>query len=382
MTPLSLGFVPLLDAAPLIVAHELGFAGEEGLALDLVRAASWSQLRDLLDSGTVAAAHMLSAMPVARALGLGGGLGGLDVLMVLSLGGQMVGLSPALAGAVRPEFGDPWAEGARLARAGRPLRLGVPFPFSMHALLLRYWLNRAAPDLRPAVVTVPPSRMAEALAAGEIDGFCVGEPWGSQSVSAAGAHLILPGTAIWSQPPEKVLAARTGWAEANPDTAAALMRAVWRAGRWAEVDANRSTLVELLASPPYLDTLALHVEPALAGRILPSPTSDEQRVPGLVSFHAGAASFPWRSQAGWIGAELADRHGLDRSAAMTRARTTFRSDLYRRHLGPAGAPLPRGSDRIEGLLQRAESVPAVHGQVTLARNRFFDGAIFDPSAQL
>lgn len=370
MTPLALGYVPLLDAAPLIIARELGFAEEEGLDLRLMRAASWSQLRDMLDGGAVEAAHMLSAMPVARALGLGGGAGAIEVLMVLSIGGQVVGLSADLARQLGTGQGDPRALGAALGAAfpGRTLRLGVPFPFSMHALLLRYWLTRAAPGLAPRIVTVPPPRMAEALEAGEIDGFCVGEPWGSAAASRAGARLVLAGSQIWSQSPEKVLAARAGWGEA----AGALLRALWRAGRWAEAAANRATLAEILARADYLDTPALHVEPALMGRM------GEETVPQLLSFHDGIANFPWRSQAGWIGAELARAHGLDIAPAMAAARATFRSDIYRRHLA-ALAPMPRASVKAEGALMVSESQPAVQGSLHLARNRFFDGAVFDPS---
>lgn len=377
--PLSLGFVPLLDAAPLIVAAELGFAEQEGLDLHLHRAASWSQLRDMLDLGAVDAAHMLSVMPVARALGLGGGQGPLDVLMVLSLNGQVVGLSRAVAGAIDPvPFGDPQV-GASLARLGRPLRFGVPFPFSMHALLLHYWLSRTAPGLGFTLHSVPPPRMSDALLAGEIDGFCVGEPWGTRAVQIADARLILPGAAIWSQSPEKVLATRRGWAEGDPAAASALLRAVWRAGEWAGDPENRTTLAELLARPQNLDTSSLHLEPALYGRVLVEHAGPEVAVPQLLAFHDGLANFPWRSQAGWIGAELAAAHRIDPAEAIPAARATFRSDLYRRLLAAAGVAMPRASDKAEGALDTSESVPAVHGTLMLSRNRFFDGAVFDPA---
>lgn len=391
-TALTLGFVPLLDAAPLIVAAELGFAEQEGLSLTLQRAASWSQLRDMLDLGAVDAAHMLSVMPVARALGLGGGQGALDVLMVLSLNGQVIGLSQDLAaglkGALAPAraggapmplaFAPPEALGAGLARQGRALRLGVPFPFSMQALLLNYWLGRTAPGLVFDLLAVPPPRMAEALQEGAIDGFCVGEPWGTRAVQVADAELILPGAAIWSQSPEKVLAARRGWAEANPERAGALMRALWRAGAWAGDPAHRASLAELLAAPRNLNTSSLHIEPALSRQILPQRQGAELRVPQLLEFHEGLANFPWRSQAGWIGAELAQRHGLEPGRAQQAARAVFRSDLYRAALGPAEIPLPRCSDKAEGALPQAETVPGIHGAFTLARNCFFDGVIFDP----
>lgn len=373
---LRLGYIPLVDAAPLVVAAEFGFAEEEGLQFDLRRATSWSLLRDMLDLGVVDAAQMLSVVPVARALGLGGGTQPLETPLVLSLNGQVFGLGaelPALP------FGDPMAAGRALAALGRPLRIGVPFPFSMQAELLSYWLDHAAPLAQVEIRTVPPPRMAEALMAGEIDGFCVGEPWGSHAVERAGARLVLPGAAIWSQAPEKVLALRRGWAEAEAETAGRLLRALWRAARWLAEPDNRGTLAEVLSRGVYLDIPAELIDRALSRRLLVSRQGPEVEVAQFQSFHSGAANFPWRSQAAWIGARLAARFGLDRAAAETTAREVFRSDLYRQHLGPIGAPLPRSSEKSEGALGADEAIPAVRGTVILARNRFFDGQIFDPS---
>jgi two-component system, oxyanion-binding sensor len=135
---LPLGFIPLVDAAPLIVAAEFGFAEAEGLHLDLHRAASWSMLRDMLDFGQVVAAQMLSVVPVASALGLGGGTNPLEAPMVLSLNGQVIGVSERIAQALAArgysfDFGDAVAAGRALFALDLPLRIGVPFVFSMHA---------------------------------------------------------------------------------------------------------------------------------------------------------------------------------------------------------------------------------------------------------
>lgn len=369
------GFIPLVDAAPLILASALGFAEEEGLTLDLRRAASWSMLRDMLDFGQVNAAQMLSVVPVARALGLGGGNVPLEAPMVLSLNGQVFGLSRGLAGLVgHVPFGDALAVGRALTALTQPIRVGVPFLFSMHAELLLYWLG---PSAQIVVRTVPPPRMAGALLADEIDAFCVGEPWGSDAVERAGAALALPGAAIWSQAPEKVLATRSGWCEAEPELAGRLMRAVWRAARWVAEPANFSVASEVLARPEHLDLSAELIERALTGQLILSRDGAETVVPQFLSFHEGAANFPWRSQAAWIGAQLARRFTLP-DGGIDKARATFRSDLYRVHLAGVGAALPRGSDKVEGLLEQSEAIPAVHGSVTLARNRFFDGQIFDP----
>jgi two-component system, oxyanion-binding sensor len=282
------------------------------------------------------------------------------------------------------DFADARAAGlALLAAAGEKLRIGVPFPFSMHMELVRYWLAALdAPLPALEIITVPPPRMAEALAAGEIDAFCVGEPRGSVAVDSGAGVLLLPGSAIWAFAPEKVLATRFGWAEAEPDLAGRLMRAIWRAGRWLGQPGNRSVASELLAAPGRLAVPAEVIERVLTGRLVISPDGAERHVPGFIAFHAGAANFPWRSQAAWIGARLAQRHGLDPVPAITAARAVFRSDLYRLHLRGTGAELPGASDKLEGSLSVPTAAPAAEGRLILSPDRFFDARIFDPADPL
>ncbi|WP_308917943.1 CmpA/NrtA family ABC transporter substrate-binding protein [Jannaschia sp. LMIT008] len=380
--PLRIAHLRLVDAAPLIVARDLGFAEAEGLALDLVAEPSWSALRDTLTSGRVAAAQMLSVMPVAMALGLGGVPGEVEALQVLSVNGDVIGLSQALSdrlGAL--PFGDAHAAGAALLSAAEraPVRIGVPFPFSMHAELLHYWLDQCGPPNRPNAIqvrTVPPPLMTDALAAGEIDAFCVGEPWGSWTVDRGAGVLVLPGSAIWAQAPEKVLAARVGWAEAEPDLARALLRALHRAARWLDVPANMGLAADMLARPGALDLPSELIERALSGRL--STGTGHAVVPGLLRFHAGAAAFPWRSQGAWIADRLARRHDLDRGWAQAAGRRAFRSDLYRRFLQDVVSDLPGASSKIEGALSGPTPVASHRGTLTLGPDSFFDGQVFEP----
>lgn len=382
-TPLRLGYLPLVDAAPLLVAQALGFAGEEGLDLTLVAAPSWSSLRDMLASGEVLAAQMLAPVPIATALGLGGAAMRLEALMVLNLNGNTIGVSRDLAAKMRAgghgfDFADAAAAGRALrAAAGPGLRIGVPFVFSMHRELVRYWLGPDQPA--PEICTIPPPRMAEALAAGEIDAFCVGEPRGSVAVENGAGELLLPGSAIWAAAPEKVLAARAGWAESEPELAGRLMRAIWRAGRWLGQAANHSVASELLSTPGRLAVAPELIERALTGRLVIAPGGAELRVPRFIDFHDGAATFPWRSQAAWIGARLARHHGLEAATAIARARSVFRSDLYRLHLRGTGAELPSASDKLEGSLSVPTAAPAVQGRLILPPDRLFDARIFDPA---
>ncbi|MAU52187.1 MAG: nitrate transporter [Roseovarius sp.] len=383
---LPVAYMPLVDAAPLIVAQDLGFAEAEGLTLDLIAAPSWSSVRDMLAFGRVDAAHLLSPVPVAMALGLGGVATAMSAVSVLSVNGTVIGVSRTLEARLRAaghpfDFADAAAAGAALAQvAGGSLTIGVPFPFSMHVELLHVWCA-ATPlaAIRIDIRTVPPPLMAEALAAGEIDAFCVGEPWGSVSVEAGAGALLLPGKAIWAFAPEKVLAVRTEWAETEPHLLGRLMRAVWRAGRWLGQPESRTAAAELLSRRTWLDVPSEVIDRALSGHMVVSPSGETRAVPGFVEFHRGAATFPWRSQARWIAAQMAARSGLDRTEAMDLGAAVFRSDLYRTALASTGAEMPGASDKLEGAVRHPMAVASATGRLILERDAFFDGRIFDPS---
>jgi NitT/TauT family transport system ATP-binding protein len=384
MANLRLGYVPLTDAAPLIIAQELGFAAEEGLALDLIRLQSWAQSRDLLGLGGIDAAHMLVPLPIAQSLGLGPTYPPFDLVMVLSVGGQAICVSAALATAMRAKghgfgFGDPLAARAALASvAPDSLRVGVPYPFSTQAELVRRWLDGSALAAGLSIHTVPPPQMADALASGEVDAFCVGEPWASYAVERGAGALVLAGRAIWASPPEKGLVLTRDFAEGRPEETGRLMRAVWRACRWLDGAENRPTAAEILSRPEYLNLPPELSERGLMDRLHVSATGEVRHYPGFVRFHAGAANFPWRSLAALLARRIARLHGLDEVRAMQVAMGCFRTDLYRHHLRAAGADLPGASARIEGGMVHPTAVASEKGQMILGPDAFFDGETFEP----
>ncbi|WP_420584742.1 ABC transporter substrate-binding protein [Ruegeria sp.] len=383
---LPVAYMPLVDAAPLIVAHEMGFDSAEGISLDLRPAPSWSSLRDMLAFGHVDAAHLLSPVPVAMALGLGGIATPLSAVSVLSLNGNVIGIGTKLAQRLEDlgyafDFSDAQAAGAALAQAaGEVLVFGVPFPFSMHVELLRYWVARTKLASKQVEIrTVPPPLMAQALASGEIDAFCVGEPWGSFSVDDNVGSLLLPGRAIWTCAPEKVLAVRTDWAETEPHLLGSLMRAVWRAGRWLSNPDSRTTASEMLSRKTYLNVPPELIDRALMGEFTISARGEQRHMNGFVDFFDGAATFPWRSQAKWIAHQLALRNGLDTGAAERQAANVFRSDLYRRELQGLDAETPGASEKLEGALTEPMAVASTTGSLILPQNMFFDRRIFEPT---
>jgi len=382
---LPIAYMPLVDAAPLIIAQEMGFAEDEAIAFDLIPASSWSSLRDMLSFGRVDAAHMLSPVPIAMALGLGGITTPLSAISVLSINGNVIGVGRALEQALRADgygfdFRDAKSAASALKKAGRgKVVFGVPFPFSMHVELLRYWaerteLGRESIDIR----TVPPPLMAEALEAGDIDAFCVGEPWGSVAVDRGVGALLLPGQAIWQGAPEKVLAARTDWVETEPNLVGRMIRAVWQASRWLSKPESRIAATAILSRDTYLDLPPEMIDRALSGRMIISGHGEQRECDGFLRFFGAATNFPWRSQAKWIANRLAHAHGT--TTGIDEAASVFRSDLYRRHLEQTGADMPGASEKLEGAILHPTAVASARGELNLLPDRFFDGAIFDPDA--
>ena len=220
--------------------------------------------------------------------------------------------------------------------------------------------------------------MAEALQAGEIEAFCVGEPWGSIAVERNVGRIVLPGAAIWAFAPEKALALRAETCETRRGTVERLVRALWRAGRWLADPANRMVAAEILAAPRYLDVGAEIVERAFSGALVTDAGGAMLRHPRLIEFSDGAAGFPWRSQALWIARRLAARHGVDASEADAAARACFRPDLYRAALAPLGIDLPGASEKVEGALHECTAVASSRGTLFLGPDAFLDGRTFDP----
>ena len=386
LVSLPVAYMPLVDAGPLIVAQEMGFAEAEGLSLDLIAAPSWSSVRDMLSFGRVDAAHMLSPVPISMAMGLGGVSTPVSAVSVTSVNGNVIGVGRQLEDHLRDngygfDFADPFkAAEALAATGGKPITFGVPFPFSMHVELLRYWgagtcLNETGLEIR----TVPPPLMASALAAGDIDAFCVGEPWGSVAVEQGVGALLLPGRAIWNFAPEKVLAVRTDWAETEPLLLGRLMRAVWRAGRWLSQPDSRSAASEILSRPQYLDVPAELIDRALTGQLTVTRMGEQRSVEHFVNFHEGAATFPWRSQAKWIAARLAADHKPDAMGNLGPISEVFRSDLYRQHIGLSLTDMPGASEKLEGSIRHPLAVASTGGQINLLPDRFFDDQVFDPT---
>ena len=238
-TPLHIGFIPLVDAAALIVAVDKGFAAAEGLDVTLVREVSWSNVRDKLNIGLFDAAHLLAPVAIASSLGLGHVKVPIVAPFNLGLNGNAITVSPALHAAIMGEIDgdghDPMVTAQALARVvanaaqggAEPLTFGMTFPFSTHNYQLRFWMAAGGvdPDEDVRLVVLPPPYMVDSLANGHVDAFCVGAPWNSVAVDLGIGHILHFVSDILVRAAEKVLAVRQSWSEKNPDVLAALIRA-------------------------------------------------------------------------------------------------------------------------------------------------------------
>jgi nitrate/nitrite transport system substrate-binding protein len=381
---LVLGFVPLLDAAPLIVAREKGFFAAEGLSVRLAREASWAAMRDRVCSGVFDGGHMLAAIPVANAFALGGWRVPLTAPMALNLNGNGVTLSLSLwdelvaqDGAVQAgDLSVPRAL-ARLVRgrraAGRnPPAFGVVFPHSSHNYMLRYWLAAGGvdPDRDVRLEVVPPPQMIAYLTAGRIEGYCVGAPWNDLAEAHDVGRLAASGHDIWNNAQEKVLGVTTAWAMRRPATLRALVRALLRAGEWLDQPGNRAEAAYWMARPDVI-----HVPEAVLSEAL---HLDGDR--GGLVFYRHAAMFPWASSAVWTLSQMRRWAQVGPGAVPATAAAVNDSHIFRLAAADLGFDVPATDMKPEGEHAAPWTAATVDSRaITLGADRFCDGRVFDPA---
>lgn len=394
--PLRIGFVPLLDCAILAVAREKGFAARHGLALELVREASWAAIRDKVAYGQLDGAHMLAGLPIAATLGIGPPEVGMIAPMALGQGGNAVTVSRALytrlcaadpEAMAGPRLGTVRALAAVIAAdraAGRPPpAFASVFPFSSHNYELRYWLAAGGidPDRDVNLGVVAPPRMVDALASGHIDGYCVGEPWNMIARNRDLGAVVVTKADIWPAAPEKVLGLRADWADRHPERLGALIRALVDAARWADVPENRVELAALLSQPMYVGAAPALLRAALCGEAALRPDTPAAPLPHRPVFYAGAATFPWVSQAMWLITQMQRWGQLPASVPVAQAAArVYRPDLYRTALAGTDIPVPAADLKVEGAAYTAyEVATTTGGTLAMPADRIMDGAVFDPA---
>ena len=350
-TRLRIGFIPLVDAAALIVAVECGFTAAEGLDVSLVREVSWSNVRDKLNIGLFDAAHMLSPMAIASSLGIGHLRVPLIAPFNLGLNGNAITVSEPLYAAILAhadgDITDPGVSARALARiaaerktAGEhQLTFGITFPFSNHNYQIRFWMAVGGidPDEDVSLVVLPPPYMVESLQSGQIDGYCVGAPWNSVAVGQGIGRILLFGCAIMARASEKVLAVRERWADKNRDTLDALLRGLARAAAFVEDAGNRADVARMVAA--RLDVADGIIARTLAGDLHIAVDGSTRSSDRYLIIGRDGAGRPDTVQAAWIYAQMVRwRQTPYSDALLNDARAVFRPDLYDAALGPQASP--------------------------------------------
>jgi nitrate/nitrite transport system substrate-binding protein len=250
----------------------------------------------------------------------------------------------------------------------------------MHNYELRYWLAEAGidPDRDVRLVINPPPRMAERLASGDVDGFCVTAPWNALAVAQGTGEIVTYASEIWRVGPDKVFGVTADWAERHPATLQAVIRALLQAAAWSDEAANRAELGAMLAGADYLAAPVEVVSQSLTGS--PDYAPHEPGEPSLdyIIYHRYAASFPWRSHAVWFLTQML-RWGqiedtVDIAAA---AEAVYRPDLFRTAAAALGAPAPLVEEKVEGAHASAWLLDEATTPIPMAPDLFLDGRLFD-----
>ncbi|MEM6488198.1 MAG: CmpA/NrtA family ABC transporter substrate-binding protein [Pseudomonadota bacterium] len=324
---LKFGFIKLTDMAPLAVAYEKGYFEDEGLFVTLEPQANWKVLLDRVIDGELDGAHMLAGQPLAATIGFGTkahivtpfsmDLNGNGITVSNEIWAEMKQyvphdadgkpIHPISASALKPVVD-------RIRGEGKPFNMGMVFPVSTHNYELRYWL--AAGGLEPGYYSpdnisgqigaevllsvTPPPQMPATLEAGTIYGYCVGEPWNQQAVFRGIGVPVITDYQIWQNNPEKVFGITAAFAEENPNTTQAIVRALIRAAIWLDENdnANRPEAVEILSRSEYVGADYDVIAASMTGTF-EYEKGDVREVPDFNVFFRYNATYPFYSDAIW-----------------------------------------------------------------------------------
>ncbi len=389
----SLGFIPLTDCAPLVVAHERGCFEKYGLEVTLSKETSWANMRDKLAIGVLDGAQMLAPMTLAMSLGLGPLSKPVIAAMSLGLNGNAITISESLYARMQEVDTEAMHERPISARAlkkiieqdqqagNAPLSFAVVFPYSMHNYALRYWMAAAGidPDRDVRIEVIPPAQMVSNLREGNIDGYCVGEPWSGEAVREGLGRVIITGYEIWNNGPEKVFAVTQEWAEQHPNTLQALVMALLEATAWLDAPENRHEAVELIAQSRYVNASMDVIRMSMLGTFRYAHNEFPRSLPAFNVFARYAANLPWHSHAVWQLTQMLRWGQLDESIDLHAvAQAVYRPDITRKAAAALNMSLPMGNQKGEGCHAEEWCLVENGTKTSMGADSFFDAQCFDP----
>jgi len=347
----KIGFIPLTDCSSVVMANVMEFDKKYGIKIVPTKEASWASVRDKLVNGELDAAHVLYGLIYGVQMGIGGPKKDMSVLMSLNNNGQAITISRKL-------FEKGVKDGASLKtvmdKEKREYTFAQTFPTGTHAMWIYYWLaaNGINPFTDAKTITVPPPQMVANMRVGNMDGFCVGEPWGNRAIVDGIGFTAETTQAIWKDHPEKTLGTTAEWVAKNPNTARAMTAAVLEAGRWIDSSlSNRQKTAQTVADKSYVNTDSDVILARMLGRY-ENGIGKKWDDPDYMKFYnEGMVNYPYLSDGMWFLTQHR-RWGLLKEDPdyLAVAKKVNRIDIYKQAATAAQVPLPKSDFRTSKLI--------------------------------
>ena len=361
---LNFGMIALTDCSPIVIAHEKGLFKKYGIESTVTKGANWAAIRDNLSSGDIQATHMLIGMPLASTMGLAGSpKKPMIIPWLLNRNGQAITLKSEWKGKVGadPKAIKPFVEQAK--SLGEPLSFAMTFPPGTHAMWMRYYLAAGGinPDKDVSLITVPPPQMVANMKIGKMDGFCVGEPWNARAINDKIGFTSVSTQDIWKDHPEKACAFLAEFADKNPKTVKAVLKALNEASVWLDDMSNRPEQADIVSKPTYINC-----DPkTILGRLQGHYDYGDGRTkedPNYMIFSSRNCNYPQPKYAKWFLAQYR-RWGLVKGAPDYEgiAKQVMRPDIYE---------------------EAMKEIGHAHGGLDNSKETLFDGVAFDPAGDL
>jgi nitrate/nitrite transport system substrate-binding protein len=350
-TEVKIGFIPLTDCASVVMASVLGFDKKYGVKIVPSKEASWAGVRDKLVNGELDFAHSLYGLIYGVHLGISGPKKDMAVLMTLNHNGQAITLSKKLAdkGAV-----DGPGLAKLMASEKREYTFAQTFPTGTHAMWLYYWLaaNGINPMQDAKVITVPPPQMVANMRVGNMDGYCVGEPWGHRAIIDGIGVTAMTTQDIWKDHPEKVLGTTAEFVKKNPNTARAVTAAILEASQWIDANlSNKNKMAETIADKSYVNTSVDAINQRILGRYQNGMGKTWDDPNHMKFYNEGTVNFPYLSDGMWFLTQH-KRWGLlkEHPDYLNVAKQINQIDIYKQAATAAKAPIPKEAMRSAKLM--------------------------------
>ncbi len=346
----KIGFIPLTDCASVVMASVLGLDKKYGVKIVPSKEASWAGVRDKLVNGELDFAHVLYGLVYGVHVGAGGPKKDMAVLMTLNNNGQAITLSKKLAdkGAV-----DAASLARLIAKDKGEYTFAQTFPTGTHAMWLYYWLASAGIDPFKDVknITVPPPQMVANMRIGNMDGYCVGEPWGQRAIMDGIGVTAITTQDIWKDHPEKVLGTTADFVKKYPNTARAVTAAILEASKWIDTGLqNKNKMAETIADKSYVNTSVDAINQRILGRYTNGMGKSWDDPNYMKFYNGGAVNFPYLSDGMWFLTQH-KRWGLlkEHPDYLKVATDINRIDIYKQAAAATQTPVPASPMRSSKL---------------------------------